>query len=212
MIWLESLSIGKAKPLVIGDEVARSGIGKASTQSANLGPNGFDGDEQADLKNHGGPDQAVYLYRTEDYMWWSERLNKTLTPGTFGENLSVSGLLETVRIGDRLAFGDVLLEVTAARIPCSKLAARMNDPHFVRVFTEAGRPGFYTRVLQGGRITVGDTAAYTPNPDIAPSVLETFRWFLDPRPDTDKLETALKAPLAARLRQSFEEKLASAKR
>ena len=166
----------------------RAGSAKYRHSLPTLGLNGFNGDEQADLKNHGGPDQAVYLYRTEDYAWWSEQLNRALAPGIFGENLSVSGLPEPVRIGDRLAFGDVLLEVTAARIPCSKLAAQMNDVHFVKTFTEAGRPGFYARVLQQGRVQVGDLAEYTPNPDSAPSVLETFRWFLDPKPDAEALE------------------------
>ncbi len=209
MIRLESLNVGEAKALVIGDEVAQSGIGKTPTQFADLGPDGFTGDAQADLKNHGGPDQAVYLYRTEDYAWWNEELNKTLALGIFGENLSVSGLPETVRIGDRLAFGEVLLEVTAARIPCSKLAAKMNDVHFVKTFTEAGRPGFYARVLQQGCVAVGDPAEYTPNPDAAPSVLETFRWFLEPNPDSKKLKAAFGAPLATRLRKRFEEKLSA---
>ncbi len=175
MIRLESLNVGEAKPLIVGNEVVQSGIVKTPTQFADLGLNGFSGDAQAD-KNHGSPDQAAYICRTEDHAWWREKPGK-LTSGISGENLTISGLPETVRIGDRLAFGNLLLEVTAARIPCSKLAARMNDVHFVKTFTEVGRPGFYVRVLRQGRVNVGDNAEYTPNPDAAPSVCETFAGF-----------------------------------
>lgn len=209
MIRLESLNVGPAKPLLIGDKPARSGIRKLPVTSAELYPHGFGGDEQADLKNHGGPDQAVYIYRTEDYAWWAGQLGRTLVPATFGENLTVSGFPEGVRIGDRLVFGEVLLEVSAARIPCDKLAARMNDPRFVKTFRQAERPGFYARVLQGGRLSVGDTAELIPNPEAAPSVLETFRWFYDPSPEAEPLREALKAPLAARLRGHLERKLAA---
>ena len=78
-------------------------------------------------------------------------------PGTFGENLTIAGV-ETAQalIGDRLAIGDVLLEVTSPRIPCVTLAARMGDPGFVKRFRAAERPGFYCRVLQEGFVRAGD--------------------------------------------------------
>jgi len=207
VIRLESLNVGAAKPLLIGDKPARSGIRKLPVTSAELHPHGFGGDEQADLKNHGGPDQAVYLYRTEDYAWWAGQLGRALAPATFGENLTVSGFPDGVRIGDRIGFGGVLLEVSAARIPCDKLAARMNDPKFVKTFRQAERPGFYARVLRAGRLNVGDAAEFIPNPEAAPSVLEAFRWFYEKHPDQVALQQALGAPLGVRLRRHLEGKL-----
>jgi MOSC domain-containing protein YiiM len=207
VIRLESLNVGAAKPLVIGNEVVRSGIRKAPVAEADLGVHGFGGDEQADLNNHGGPDQAVYLYRSEDYAWWAERLGRALEPGTLGENMLVSGLPELLRIGDRLEVSEVLLELTAARIPCNKLAARMGDHGFVKTFRAAERPGAYARVLRPGRVRVGDTLSYGPTHDGAPTVLESFRWYYDKNPDADALRRALEAPLGARMRGHLERKL-----
>lgn len=207
MIRLESLNVGFAEPLVMGDRAVESGIRKLPTPYADLSRDGFSGDAQADMKHHGGPDQAAYVYRTEDYTWWAEQLGRTLEPGIFGENLTVSGLPNEVRIGDRLTLGAVLLEVSAPRIPCNKLAARMSDPGFVKTFQRAERPGFYTRVLRAGRVTIGDAVAYTPNPDAAPKVPETFRWFYEKNPDPSALRKALSAPLGVRLRRHFVTKL-----
>ena len=65
-----------------------------------------------------------------------------LAPGTFGENLTISELESApLAIGDRLHISGVILEVTAPRIPCWKLAQRMGDPGFVKRFRAAERPG-----------------------------------------------------------------------
>jgi MOSC domain-containing protein YiiM len=53
------------------------------------------GDDQADRSMHGGPDKAVYAYARDDLEWWSERLGVLVSPGVFGENLTVTGMAVT---------------------------------------------------------------------------------------------------------------------
>src|SRR5262249_26307812 len=118
---------------------------------------GLDGDEVGSKKHHGGPDQALYLYGTDDYAWWAQELGHDLVPGTFGENLTVEGLRSAeVRVGDRFEVGSAVLEATGPRIPCETLAGRMEDRLFVKRFAQARRPGVYVRVLQEGSLQAGD--------------------------------------------------------
>lgn len=130
------------------------------------GAEGLAGDRQADRRVHGGPDLAVYAYAAEDYAWWEEQLGRPLGPGTFGENLTLEGVEVTqALVGERWAAGTALLEVSSPRIPCWKLAAKMDDPRFVRRFAKAGRPGGYLRVLQPGTIAAGDEVEVVERPD-----------------------------------------------
>ena len=203
-----AVNVSLPRPISLGHEEVSTGIFKTPEQGAvTLTQNGFQGDEQADKKNHGGVDQAVYLYSAQDYAWWSERLGRELSPGTFGENLTLSEFPEEVKIGDRLELQEVILEVTAPRIPCGKLATKMDDPMFVKRFREAEKPGFYTRVIQTGMVQSGEEVAYKPNPNDAPSLLEAFNLYFAKSADTAVLERALQAPLAKGLRLTLESKL-----
>lgn len=215
MITILSLNVGRARALTVGDKEVPSGIVKAPVQEAEVTKEGLLGDEQGDRKNHGGPDQAVYLYSAADYAWWAQVLGRPLEPGAFGENVTLSGFGELpssreVRVGDRFEVGGergVVIEATAPRIPCSKLAAKLGDPGFVKRFAEAELPGVYTRVLQSGRVRVGDPVTYIPNPDEAPTVGACFRWFYEKRPDQEAVRRALLAPLGVRLRRHLEGKI-----
>ena len=122
---LISVNIGRAEPIKKAKKSGVTGIFKRPLQAGgHIGPEGLDGDVIVDTESHGGPDQAVYVYGTNDYAWWSAALGRDLEPGTFGENLTIGGLESAqFNIGDRLQLGDVILEVTAPRIPCSTLAA-----------------------------------------------------------------------------------------
>jgi MOSC domain-containing protein YiiM len=163
---LLSVNVSKPKPISRGGKSGMTGIFKESVSGLmKVGVLGLEHDTQVDTENHGGKDQAVYFYSNDDYAWWSEQLGTTLEPGTFGENLTVSSLPEPLYIGDRFAIGSdtggaVILEVTAPRIPCSTLAARMNDLAFVKKFAQAARPGVYTRVIQTGSLQAGDEVKY----------------------------------------------------
>jgi MOSC domain-containing protein YiiM len=116
------------------------------------------GDGQADLRVHGGPDKAVYSYAVEDYAWWSGTLGRTLGPGTFGENVTLSGVdLSSAEIGSRWRVGTALLAVTQPRFPCFKLGIRMGDAGCVEQFEDAARFGAYFRIVEAGEIGAGDT-------------------------------------------------------
>ena len=104
---LISVNIGQERTQQNGPRLETTGIYKLPTQvSAQVRSLGLKGDFVCDTKNHGGPDQAVYVYGMADYAWWSQELGREIVPGTFGENLTVSGL-ESAQfyIGDRLQIG-----------------------------------------------------------------------------------------------------------
>ena len=126
-------------------------------------PLGLENDAIVDTENHGGLDQAVYIFTVPDNAWWSAHIGRSLEPGTFGENLTISDLESaTLNIGDRLRAGEILLEITAPRIPCVTIAARMEDPQFVKKFRFAEKPGVYCRVIETGFVKANDPVELIP--------------------------------------------------
>ncbi|MBF6592961.1 MAG: MOSC domain-containing protein [Thermaceae bacterium] len=205
---LVSINIGSSQAVSNGIRATTTGINKKPVPRAEIYALGLNGDLVADKKNHGGPDQAVYVYSVDDYAWWAEQLGAELEPGTFGENLTFSSFgPETVRIGDRFGVGKVLLEVTAPRIPCWVLADRMGDNGFVKRFQKAERPGFYTRVIETGEVKTGDLIEKTSAPTTNPTLSEIFALWYEKSPSPETLRWVLSAPLAARARKDYEERL-----
>ena len=206
---LMSVNLGEERTLQRKDRVERTGIFKFPTQEAvQVTKLGLEGDVVFDKKDHGGPDQAVYVYGAGDYEWWSRELGRGIAPGTFGENLTISEL-ESARfnIGDYLHFNEVTLQVTAPRIPCKTFAARMDDPQWVKEFRRAERPGLYCRVIEEGLIKSGEsvsTATYTGE---TLSILEMFRDYYDKHKSEESLRRHLKAPIAIRAREDLEKEL-----
>jgi MOSC domain-containing protein YiiM len=169
----------------------------------------IDGDGQADLTVHGGPDKAVYAYPNEHYGSWSERLDRELTPGIFGENLTTAGLLEDeVHIGDEFRVGTARLVVTQPRLPCFKLGIRFDDPGMVKSFVQAGKPGIYFAVLEEGVVGPGDPIERIAEDPSRITVAEMFSLVLDRDPATAALRRLLGVPsLAAVWRKELEERL-----
>jgi MOSC domain-containing protein YiiM len=124
---------------------------------------GIVGDAICNGDHHGGEEQAIYIEGAETLDWWAEELGHPLEPGTFGENLVISGIDNRgIAVGDRFIAGDVVLEVTSTRIPCATFAAKMGDPKFPRRYMKAGRAGAYARVLVGGMLEAGQVVEYRP--------------------------------------------------
>ena len=138
-----------------------SAIAKAPTdRTCVVGWLGIDGDAQADLAVHGGPDKAIHHYPRDHYEWWQARLPDhplLRMAGAFGENISTLGLTEDqVCIGDRFRLGTALVEIAQGRQPCWKQAHRLGDPGAVKAMVQSGRSGWYYRVIEEGIVGVGD--------------------------------------------------------
>ena len=205
-----SVNIARPRLIVLAGRTRKSAIAKVATrEEVVITADGLAGDQVEDEENHGGPDQAVYAYSVEDYAWWSAALDRELLPGTFGENLTIEGFESgTLDVGDRFRLaGGAVLEVTAPRIPCGTLAGRMDDATFTRRFAQAGRPGPYLRVLEGGTVRVGDAVELELRGS-GVSLLEMVRHFYDPQTPVGVLERALDAPIAIRARDDYRRRIA----
>lgn len=142
-----------------------------------VGRLGVEGDQQYDTRHHGGPEQAVYAYAREDAAWWAAELGYDVTPGRFGENLSTEGVDVTgAVIGERWRVGDdgVLLEVSCPRIPCRTFQGWMDEPTWVRRFTERGAPGAYLRVVGEGTVGGGDEVEVVHRPEHGMTIGDVF--------------------------------------
>jgi len=206
---LISINLGQQREQQVGTRLETTGIYKIPTRGpVHVTPLGLQADFVCDQKHHGGPDQAVYVYGEPDYAWWSQELGRELSPGTFGENLTISGLESAAfSIGDRLIFETVILEVSAPRIPCSTLAARMGDPGFVKYYRRAERPGLYCRVIQPGPIRVGEDLRLEKYLGDGLSVLQLFRDYYNNDKSEANLRHHLAVPVAIRVRESIQEQL-----
>ena len=206
---LLSVNIGTEKPIEGAGKSGKTGIFKRGVEGpVAVTPLGLAGDTISDTENHGGPDQALYIYGTPDYAWWSEELGRELPPGIFGDNLTISGLQSAeCCIGDRFLVGTVILEVTAPRIPCSTLSARMGDRMFVKRFMRAERPGLYCRVVREGEVRAGDAVEFARYEGEKVLATELFRDFFDTETPESTLRRHLSVPIAARARTHKEGQL-----
>jgi MOSC domain-containing protein YiiM len=135
--------------------------GRVAVRGVNL-----DGDEQADLSVHGGPDKAVYAYALEEVRLWERELGRDLGDAAFGQNLSTEGIdVSGAIIGERWRVGSTLLEVAQPRQPCFKLGLRIGEAGFVKRFAQASRPGAYLRIVEQGDVGAGDSIEILSRPD-----------------------------------------------
>jgi len=144
-----------------------SGIIKEPVQGkVDVGPTNLGGDGQADLVHHGGADKAVLLYPGEHFRHWqTEFPDVRWGSGTFGENFTTSGGLETdVCIGDVFAVNNCRLQVSQPRQPCWKLSRRWELPSLAVRVQQTRRTGWYFRVLQCGSVGPGDSMVLCDRP------------------------------------------------
>lgn len=159
VIQLVAVAIGQ--PAVIGANCQGpvvSGIRKhlVTAPVVRVGQTNIDGDAQADLRNHGGIDKAIYCYPRENRAFWRDELGYDREEAPFGENLSVLGVNEgTVCIGDTWRWGTALLQVSQPRWPCYKLAMHTGHEDMVKRFVASARTGWYLRVLEEGEAPSG---------------------------------------------------------
>lgn len=206
---LVSVNVGQERSIPNAKASGKTGIFKLPINTpVRISSDGIPGDAICDTKNHGGPDQAIYIYGETDYKWWSEVLDRELAPGTFGENLTISDLESgQVHVGDVLQIGEVSLQVTSPRMPCVTLAARMGDNAFIEQFRQAERPGLYCRVLQEGQVQSGEPVHLERFTGETVTILEMFRDYYKATLDEARLRLYLAAPLSLRARVDKEKRL-----
>jgi MOSC domain-containing protein YiiM len=171
---LLSVNVARATPMQIDGRAVMTGIRKRPVDGVvAVRPLGLEGDEQADPSVHGGVSKAVYAYPVEHYsVWQTMRAQAGVTPwdaplphGSLGENLTVSGLLETEAfIGDVLRFPDCELVVSEPREPCFKFAAVMGFNQAVKLMAQSAYCGFYLAVRQPGSLQAGQSFELLPGP------------------------------------------------
>lgn len=166
---LLSIQTGTCQPMEIQGRKIMTAIGKTPvSDSIEVTKLGLKGDEQADPSVHGGLSKAVYAYPSEHYGYWEEQVQmhspeRSLPNGSLGENLTISGLLETdVYVGDELHFENCVLRVTQPRNPCYKFNAVMNDKKASKKMAQTGYCGFYLSVVQTGSIKAGERFKVVP--------------------------------------------------
>ena len=202
---MKILALCTGNPERLPGKSYKTGIFKHAVNGAvMIDAEGLVGDAICNRKHHGGVDQAVYIEGSLTLDWWSGELGRPYEAGTFGENMVISGLdNRDVSVGDRFISGDLVLEVSACRIPCATFAARMNDPKFAKRYTAAARPGIYCRVVAGGVAEAGTPVEYQPFPGkkvTMPELMETFGRRLS---ETDRARY-LAAPIHYKLRAMLE--------
>lgn len=156
---IDALLIGGPRPFR-GDGTESAMAREATTASVMLRRNGFEGDQVADTKVHGGREKALHLYPAEHYPYWMAKLDGHELlhhAGAFGENISASGLTEEkVKIGDRFRLGGALVEIAQGRQPCWKIDHHFGVHGLSREIIRTGKCGLYFRVIEEGLVKQGD--------------------------------------------------------
>jgi MOSC domain-containing protein YiiM len=154
----------------------------------------LDGDKQADLTVHGGPDKAVYAYPIEHYAFWREVFPSTEMPyGMFGENLTIEGLMENgVSVGDTFEIGSSKVMATQPRMPCYKLGVKFGRMDIIKKFLASGRSGIYFRVLKEGEVGAGDPIVQIKKDTNQVAISDIVRLYGSDRNDIKTMRRAVK--------------------
>ena len=213
-LTLRSLNVSRPKPLGLWrGEAVTSAIAKEPVTAAALAltATNLEGDGQADLTVHGGPEKAVYAYHTAHWDWWQTTHNLACAPATFGENLTLDGPDETeLHIGDIFAWGTAVLQICQPRQPCFKLQMHTGRADVGARMTLSARCGWYARVLQPGDVPVHGALTRTGHAKDAPTVKATFQALFNPRLPADALRAFAQPPaLSQEWRGAFAHRAAS---
>ena len=206
-----SLNVGLPRLVLRGEEPVSTGIfkqpvaGRVGLRKLNL-----EGDRQADLSVHGGPEKAVYLYPSEHYEFWRQELPDMDLPwGMFGENFTTTGFQETeTNIGDRFRVGSAEVMVTQPRMPCYKLGIRFGRTDIIRKFLASERSGFYLSVSREGKVAAGDEFEQIEKNASGVRVVDVTRLYSSDKGNVDLIRRAMATEaLPESWRSYFQERL-----
>jgi MOSC domain-containing protein YiiM/ferredoxin-NADP reductase/ferredoxin len=203
-----SVNVGLPRDIQWNGRTVHTGIWKEPVAGrCRVGRLNLAGDGQGDLAGHGGEQRAVFVYQIESHHYWQERLGRDdLSPGQFGENLTIEGLPDdVVCVGDRYQIGSARFEVTQPRVTCYRVGIRMNEPRMPALLTSSGRPGFYLRVLGEGEVGAGDEIVKVGEATERMTVAQINALLYSPHHPRDQLERALRIDaLSPGWRSSFQ--------
>jgi len=204
-----SINVATPKAQIYRGRLVSTAGHKQPAPSAILRFTNLDGDRQADLKNHGGPDKAVCVYSFDHYAAWESVLGRKLAPGAFSENFTIAGLRESeVCIGDTFRAGEALVQISQPRKPCHKLAGRHNRKDLPALIHANGFSGFYLRVLTEGLVRAGDAFELATRHPMGVTVAFANQVMYEQRDDLDSLRCLLAVPeLSAVWRETLSERL-----
>ncbi|APE16531.1 sulfurase [Mycobacterium sp. WY10] len=197
MATLVSVNVGQPQDVLWNGRTVHTGAWKAPVTGPRMVRRlNIDGDGQGDLGGHGGENRAVLVYQVASYDHWATVLGRDdLTPGAFGENLTVDGLPDDeVCIGDRYRIGDVVLEVTQPRVTCYRVGMRLGEPRMAALLVSHHRPGFYCRVLTEGEVVAGQDIVKIEDGPHQVSVAEIDALLYLPGHPRDALKRAASIP------------------
>src|ERR1044071_1381075 len=206
-----SVNVGLPRLVLRNGEPVSTGIfkepvaGRVMMRTLNL-----DGDRQADLSVHGGPEKAVYVYPSEHYEFWKQELPEMELPwGVFGENLTTTVLFETeTNIGDKFRVGTAEVMVTQPRMPCYKLGIRFGRVDIIKRFLLSERSGFYLSVLKEGEVGTGDEFELIEKNSSGVRVVDVTRLYSSDKQNVDLLRQAIATEALPESWQSyFQERL-----
>jgi len=188
-----SVNVGQPREVIWKGRKVMTGIfkepvtGRVAVRRLNL-----EGDRQADLTVHGGPDKAIYAYPAEYYDYWKEQFPQMDLPWGMFENLTISGLSEeTVYIGDRFQVGSAQLVVTQPRLPCYKLGLKFGRDDILKRFLQSGLTGFYFAVLKEGEVAAGDLISLLQRDEGQVKVADITRLYHQDKHNLDLLRRVL---------------------
>lgn len=193
-----SLNVGRPRLVPMGRRSVLTSIFKSPVEGpVSVHGHNIEGDQQADLRVHGGAYKAVYLYPSEHYAFWSGQLHMPDLPfGAFGENLTTAGFTEgEVCIGDQFRVGTAILQVAQPRMPCYKLGLRFGRPDMVKRFWQNGRPGIYFSIVQEGELARGSSIEKIADGPEHVSVTDVVRLYKGEEWSGDLRKSALRSPL-----------------
>ena len=206
-----SLNVGLPRTVSFHGQAVTTGIFKEPIKSRiKLKRLNLEGDKQADLTVHGGPDKAVYAYPAEHYDYWKKRLPHMKLPwGMFGENFTTEGLLEDqVNIGDVFRVGSSEVVATQPRMPCYKLGVKFGHMDIIRQFMNSKLTGIYFRVLKEGVVGAGDAIKLISRDENNVTVKDIVQLVTDEANITTLRRAVHIEALAEGWRQEFLEQLA----
>src|SRR5215471_12289094 len=207
-----SVNVGQPREVVWKGQTVLTGIfkepveGRLAVRRLNL-----EGDRQADLTVHGGPEKAVYAYPSEYYAFWRKEFPEMDLPwGMFGENLTIMGLLdETVHIGDRFQVGSAHVMVTQPRLPCYKLGLKFGRDDILKRFLRSKLTGFYFSVLKEGEVAANDPIKLLHRDEHQVKVTDITRLYHEDKYNLDLLRRVVVVEALAEVwRDYFLERLA----